>query len=237
LGAAASLAVHGFVAALLVLQPARGKAHRENVELTLAAPPETRVEKALPSLPAPPPPTPVPAPRARMSRALKAPPAPPQESAPPPPKFDLGANTFAMEGGSWGLTPSAGDSTIGALGSPGGTRAVETASPNNERKKRDFRPASPSDLTRRPSPARDIAVPRYPAEARRDGIEGAVVLRVEITKEGRVRSVRIVSDPGGGLGAAARIAMLEEVWEPALDRRGDPVDTVITYSYRFVLEG
>jgi hypothetical protein len=31
--------------------------------------------------------------------------------------------------------------------------------------------------------------------------------------------------------------MLRERWRPALDRNGSPVDTVITYSYRFVLEG
>ena len=94
------------------------------------------------------------------------------------------------------------------------------------------------DLSKRPQPkSGQIDSPPYPAEARREGIEGTVVLKVHIKKNGLVSRVRIIKDPGGGLGEIARAAMLKELWTPPLDRTGNPVSTVIIYSYRFVLDG
>jgi hypothetical protein len=61
------------------------------------------------------------------------------------------------------------------------------------------------------------------------------VLQVFIGKDGRVKKVRIVKDPGGGLGQVARKRIFKVVWNPALNKAGQPVDTVITYTFRFVL--
>jgi periplasmic protein TonB len=239
LGAVVSIAVHGVVLTFLVLQPGRERELSVMMNLTIESPPKPP-PKAPPS-PPPPPPAPDPAPALKTPRTAvhktKAVPKTPSPSPEPAPAFDLGESTFAMEGGAWGLRPSEGDSTLGAFAAAKGSNQPH-AHPAPAARASGFKPIPATDLTRRPEPEHDdIATPPYPVEAKRNGIEGVVVLRVEITKEGRVRSARIVEDPGGGLGAAAHAAMLRESWRPALDRRGTPVDTVITYSYRFVLEG
>jgi periplasmic protein TonB len=238
LGAVVSISVHCVIMAFLALQPCRGRAHGDVVNLTFEKPSKPPLSTATVSHAPPPPLDPEPAPRARRASPPKAPAAAPKAPEPAPPTFDLGAGTFAMEGGAWGLRPSEGDSTLGAFSAAKGAVSPRDARPSLAAEATGFRPIPTTDLARRPEPERGaIATPPYPNEAKRNGIEGAVVLRVEITKEGRVRSARVVEDPGGGLGAAAYAAMLRERWRPALDRSGSPVDTVITYSYRFVLEG
>lgn len=168
-----------------------------------------------------------------------------EEAPEAPPVFDLGDNTFALgegQGASWSLRPSEGNTKFAPVarkeapsvrgtkpkgsekGVPGGTGPVS-------------KPVPLKDLSRRPEPKKGaIAVPPYPAEARREGVEGAVVLQVYIDKNGKVKKARIIKDPGGGLGDVAQAAMLKEEWTPGLDKGGNAVDTIIIYSYRFVLE-
>jgi protein TonB len=177
-------------------------------------------------------------------------PVPDEEEAPEkapeaPPVFDLGDNTFATgagQGAGWSLAKSEGNTKFAAVagknqepvrgtkpktdpeGKPGGTGG--------------FKPVPSKNLSRRPAPANGaIKVPAYPSEAKREGIEGRVLLQVFIDQKGRVYKVRVLKDPGGGLGQVARDSMFKERWKPALDKSGKPVDTIITYTYVFVLEG
>lgn len=76
--------------------------------------------------------------------------------------------------------------------------------------------------------------PPYPLEAQLEGIEGTVVLRVTIGEGGRVLLAKIESDPGYGLGEAARAAVLKARFKPAL-RNGQPVRTMLTWRYTFLL--
>jgi TonB family protein len=170
-----------------------------------------------------------------------------KEDAPEaPPVFDLGDNTFALgegQGGSWSLAPSEGNTKFAPVAkrdtpSVRGTKAKGSESGKPGGRGEEYRPVPIKDLSRRPEPKSGaIAVPAYPAEARREGVEGSVVLQVFIDRKGKVKKARIIKDPGGGLGDVARTAMLKEEWTPPLDKSGNPVDTVIIYSYRFVLEG
>ena len=75
----------------------------------------------------------------------------------------------------------------------------------------------------------------YPAAARHSGLEGRVVLLLSIGEDGRVTAARVLSDPGSGLGEAAREAALHFRFSPALDA-GEPVPTEIRFTYTFVLE-
>ncbi|MDJ0764632.1 MAG: energy transducer TonB [Myxococcota bacterium] len=170
----------------------------------------------------------------------------PQEAPEAPPVFDLGDNTFAKGDGqaaNWSLRRSEGNTRFAPVakqGSPSvrGTRATGDPAGKPGGTGTGYAPVPIKDLSQRPLPrSGTIAVPPYPADARREGIEGAVVLQVYITRTGAVRRVRVIKDPGGGLGDAAKIAMLKEKWTPPLDRDGQPVDTIIIYSYRFVLDG
>ena len=75
----------------------------------------------------------------------------------------------------------------------------------------------------------------YPAEARHAGVDGRVILVLSIDPAGRVISARVLSEPGSGLGEAARQAALRFRFSPALDA-GDPVPAEIRFTYTFVLE-
>ena len=61
-------------------------------------------------------------------------------------------------------------------------------------------------------------------------------LLVEVRASGRVRNVRILTEPGGGLGAAAVAFVRRLRFRPALDQQGRPVDARITYTVRFLLD-
>lgn len=76
--------------------------------------------------------------------------------------------------------------------------------------------------------------PEYPAEARRLGIEGVVLLEVAISSEGKIMEVKIIEDPGFGLGDAARTAILKSEFEPAMSD-GTPVAVRVRIPVRFRL--
>ena len=231
------------VVALLLVPPQRFDAW-DIVDMSIA-------EKQKPPPPPPPPeeqpPEEVEPEQVKVKPKPKAeePPPPPPEEEPPkpvttPPVFDLGDNTFAEDGSgaSWALGRSEGNTKFGALAKPGQKPARDTSPERASGDGSGFTPVPAKDLSRRPEP-RDGEIPPapYPTDARREGIEGRVVLQVFIARDGSVKNVRVIKDPGGGLGAAAKTAMLKERWRPAIDKRGKAVDTVITYSYLFVLDG
>ena len=236
-----SIGVHVALAAGLILIPRQIKQHWDTVDMSIA-------EKA---------PEPEPEPEKKPEKPRykkKAEPEPPPQEPPPepepepekeeaPPVFDLGDNTFAGEGkgASWKLNRSEGNTKFAGVAKPGekskrGTapKRAKEGTPNGK----GFKPVPLRNLSRRPDPPLGgIKIPPYPSEARREGIEGKVILQVFIGKDGQVKRVRVVKDPGGGLGLAAKNSMMKEKWKPARDKAGKPVDTVIVYSYRFVLEG
>jgi protein TonB len=58
--------------------------------------------------------------------------------------------------------------------------------------------------------------PPYPEAARRSEIEGPVMLLLHIDAQGRVVSARVLSEPGAGLGEAARAHALRLRFSPGL---------------------
>lgn len=77
--------------------------------------------------------------------------------------------------------------------------------------------------------------PIYPAEARRRGITGRVILRVQIDVAGSVREVLVQSaEPPGVFEVQAVEAMRKWCFRPAMDK-GMPVGIWMTMPVRFVL--
>jgi len=76
--------------------------------------------------------------------------------------------------------------------------------------------------------------PIYPPSARAARLEGRVVLRLTIDKEGQVTEAEIVASPDPSLGEAAREAVLRARFEPAR-RAGTPVRARILYAHEFHL--
>jgi protein TonB len=98
-----------------------------------------------------------------------------------------------------------------------------------------FAPPPPTRISRNARVLREVRAP-YPEQARDAGIEGVVLLQVEVSRSGAIHSVRVLSDPGYGLGAAAARALRSFRFSPAVDQGGQPADSRFTYTYRFELD-
>lgn len=81
---------------------------------------------------------------------------------------------------------------------------------------------------------RDYRVP-YPPEARRKGIQGAVIFDLLIDAEGKVRQATLVEGPDPALIEAARAAVMKLGFKPA-QVDGKPVAVRIRYRYQFQIE-
>lgn len=81
--------------------------------------------------------------------------------------------------------------------------------------------------------------PEYPAAARRGGIQGTVILEVEILKDGNIREVRVkrsVQAGVGGLDEAAIAAVRRVRFQPG-KASGRPVDCIVIIPVAFTLQG
>lgn len=186
------------------------------------------------------------------------PPAPAEEKAPEaaapeaPPTFDLGDNTFAMgngAGASWSLKRSEGNTRFAGVAQKGQpslrhTKPIRSNSPagvpggtGKGNLTASARPVPLQNLSKRPRPLDRVTAPPYPAESKKAGMEGPVVLKVFIDKKGRVKKTQVVQSPDKLLAKAAQSAMGKVMWTPPLDKMGRPVDTVIVWRFRFVLDG
>ncbi len=77
--------------------------------------------------------------------------------------------------------------------------------------------------------------PVYPAQAKREGIEGVVVVAVTIDAAGHVESVTVLRGLGYGLDESATRAVRETAWAPgSLD--GRPVRTTRRLNIRFSIQ-
>lgn len=81
----------------------------------------------------------------------------------------------------------------------------------------------------------DRVVPRYPPAARRRGIEGAVVVRGIVRRDGRIDDVEVIKDLPAGLGEEARRAVSRWRFDPAT-YRGEPIDVYYTVTVNFRLQ-
>lgn len=89
-------------------------------------------------------------------------------------------------------------------------------------------------VTRMPKLRDEIRIP-YPSEAKKAGVQGAVIMDLLIDSKGAVREAKLVGGPGSGLDEAALEAVKQFRFEPALIQ-DKPVAVRIRYAYRFVLE-
>jgi TonB family protein len=80
----------------------------------------------------------------------------------------------------------------------------------------------------------DRVLPRYPGTARRAGVQGPVVVRGIVRKDGTIDDVEVIKDLPYGLGDAAREAVSRWRFRPATFR-GDPIDVYYTVTVNFRL--
>ncbi|HEX7151482.1 MAG TPA: TonB family protein [Thermoanaerobaculia bacterium] len=80
----------------------------------------------------------------------------------------------------------------------------------------------------------DRVVPRYPSRARAAGIQGAVVIRGIVRRDGTIDNVEVIKDLPHGLGDAAQDAVQRWRFRPAT-YRGEPIDVYYTVTVNFRL--
>jgi protein TonB len=244
LAVALSIALHALLvgAALRLPAPPARRAEPVDVEIveTVRPPPPP------PAAPPPEPePEPLPPPRPPPRRVLRAPvesrrpvaPPPDPAAAPPPSQPDEQAPPpeeppqvgVTMSGGTTGLASPSGSTMYGRM-------PERAPDPANARPYPAEGTAPPPVVTSLPEVI-DATIPpdEYPPQARREGREGVVKLRLVVGADGRVQDVRVVSDPGSGFGEAAiRAARRHFRFRPA--RVGqEPVATEIPFTVRFEL--
>lgn len=79
------------------------------------------------------------------------------------------------------------------------------------------------------------AIPRYPAAARRHGVQGPVVVRGIVRRDGTIDNLEIIKDLPHGLGEEARRAVSRWRFRPAT-YRGEPIDVYYTVTVNFRLQ-
>jgi TonB family protein len=77
--------------------------------------------------------------------------------------------------------------------------------------------------------------PQYSGDARKAKVEGTVVLQVVITTDGRAINVKIVKDPGNGLGMRAVESVRKWKFQPAVGPDGKPVAITVPIEVTFRL--
>ena len=256
-----SIALHAGVGFSLIAIPKEIRVKYDVVDLSVqnkpkkpAPEPEPEPEKEEELEPEPEKPKAAPKKPPKEKVEEEPPPPPPEEEPEPekqeaPPVFDLGDNSFASgtgQSGGWQLQRSEGNTKFAAVAgkrqpSRRGTKAkapATTGKRGGKGKKESNAPVPLKDLSKRPKPKNGPPpAPPYPLEARKAGVEGRVVLQVFIDKKGRVRRTRVIKSPSDVLAEAAKNAMAKVLWTPPLDKTGKPVDTVIVWTYRYVLDG
>src|SRR3954469_13020600 len=206
-------------------------------------------EPAKPAEPPPPPPKPVPMKVARAPRAVPKnlpPPTPtplplPQSNAPPPPTTEAPQSTkepvvitgITLESTSQGDSMAVGTGNT-LQGAPERTaRAPETVKPYKAEK---YAPAAQVSELPQPLNRESLNLRKYyPAQAKKDGFEGDVVLRLLIDADGTIAKVDVITAPGQGLGPAAARAVRELRFSPA-KVNGVPVATTVPFTFHFTLD-
>jgi len=77
--------------------------------------------------------------------------------------------------------------------------------------------------------------PQYPLEAKKEKIQGEVVLGVQISKDGDVAEISVLQTPDPRLAEAAKAAVLQWKFEPA-QKEGKPVGAISIVTLKFVLK-
>ncbi|MGB8332036.1 MAG: energy transducer TonB [Polyangiales bacterium] len=178
-------------------------------------------------------------------RAPKEPPAEPKEPPAAAPETPIAFDNVVLtnegdEPSSWAMDPGSGESREGPIGRPD---AVVTG------RSRDGIAGGVvggtglgivvdvGDLSKQPIPPslKQKLEKLYPKKARQEGIEGEVVIRLQIGPDGLPSQIRVISeDPAGyELGRACVKTLQGERWEPPIGKDGKPVTTRVTYRCGF----
>ena len=230
-----ALLLHGSLAVTTKLTPARRLGERITMAVVRTPPPPPPPpiappppEPAKPPPPAPPPPPP--------KEELPPPPPPPNETPPEPPAEPVpvvtGISLSSTVAGASGMKVRVGNTTFGdpnkeQFVDPNDVKPYAGGSP-------EFKAARASTITKEARLLKDYKGP-YPRDLAEQGIEGAIVLLVEINKAGAIGSVRVAKSCGNSTLDRLAEEYLKRFRFAAAEVNGAAVDSVLRYTYRFEL--
>jgi protein TonB len=174
----------------------------------------------------------------KPDRAVKpAPVSDKPESDEPPPPFRIDESQTTQNGNS-AVTVN--------TGTPGGTPGG-TGDPNSKGKGSRPKDATVGDGTAAPWEPRGelyirdlpqvLSVPQEQCAAVQElGIEGVVILTVQVRRDGTIKEVKITKDIGHGCGKVAAKALRRARFKPAVATNGQPADFELRYEYEFQLQ-
>ena len=237
-----SLALHAALAlGMLVLAVRPKPVPQRPLEIQVVDAPPAKAPEPV----APPPPIPVPRKVARAPhKPQELPPTPtplPPTNDPPPPTSEAPRNTpqaLVVTGITMESTSEGGGVAVGAGNTLRGAPERTAPAPESVKpyKAEQYAPAAQVSELPRPLNREALNLRRYyPAQAKRSGFEGDVVLRLLIDADGSIAKVDIVSDPGQGLGPAAAQAVRELRFSPA-KVNGVAVATTVPFTIHFTLD-
>ncbi len=235
-GILVAVVLHAGIATTTELTPPKKMAER--IEMTVYKPPP----KPPPPPPPPPPPKekppPPPPPPPPPSKKPPPPPPPPSNQPPPPepPKAPVpvvtGISMSSTVKGDSGFQVRVGNTTYGdpnkeKFVDPKEVKPYQGGQPG-------FKAARASTITREARVVKDYKGP-YPRDLSEQGVEGAVVALVEVTKDGGIRNVRLAKSSGNGTLDRLALDYIKRFRFDAAQVDGKPVDSILRYTYRFEL--
>jgi protein TonB len=237
-----SLALHAALAlGMLVLAVRPKPVPQRPLEIQVVDAPPAKAPEPV----APPPPIPVPRKVARAPhKPQELPPTPtplPPTNDPPPPTSEAPRNTpqaLVVTGITMESTSEGGGVAVGAGNTLRGAPERTAPAPESVKpyKAEQYAPAAQVSELPRPLNREALNLRRYyPAQAKRSGFEGDVVLRLLIDADGSIAKVDVVGDPGQGLGPAAAQAVRELRFSPA-KVNGVAVATTVPFTIHFTLD-
>jgi len=209
-----------------------------------------------PTPPPPPPQAPPPAPKqvAKVVKTAEPPPPPPSDQPPPPPNPEppapgpvaeqpaeyvyrmdgpttgdgmAVASGAAPTGSLYGKRGAKGQAKTGGGGGPPDSTGTGTGVANIAAVKDMPKPIGNYD--------REFLGKDYPPEALKNGVEGAVTVRVLVSDKGTVSEAKLVKGIGYGLDEKALELAKRLKFEPARDTADRPVPVRISWTFHFTL--
>ena len=75
----------------------------------------------------------------------------------------------------------------------------------------------------------------FPRDLAEQGVEGSVVALVEVSKSGEIRDVRLAKSCGNGTLDKLALEYIRRFRLEAAQVNGEPVDSILRYTYKFEL--
>jgi protein TonB len=231
-----ALSMAGHVATMLVLPDVMARSVKDrNVEMEFyeppPPPPPPKVEE-----PKPEPPKPV---EKIKPVVVKLPePVKPKDVPPPPnqeePKEPPKAPVPIVVGISMSSTTQGGGFAVQVGNTTYGKASDKIVDPSEVKAYSAPKYLPPGGADTEPVALGEIKVP-YPEEAKKNEIEGSVLLNVQVDATGTVTAVTVIKGPGYGLNEAAREILKKYKFKPAT-KGGEAVGTSLIYTYTFLLD-